>query len=100
MEINLLGPLDELGAAFERYERALMSNDPATLEELFWKSDYTLRYGIAENLYGWNEICTYRRRRAGQGGAPQRSITRKVLTTFGHDFGTPTSSTSAWIAAR
>src|SRR5258706_8570751 len=88
MQINLPEPLGELGAAFERYERALMQNDPATLEALFWKSPHTLRYGIAENLYGWEEICAYRRQRAGQGGAPARKITRKVLTTYGRDFGT------------
>lgn len=88
MEINLPEPLEELRAAFDRYERALMTNDPATLEELFWKSPHTLRYGIAENLYGWEEICAYRRQRAGEGGAPERNITRKVLTTYGRDFGT------------
>ena len=88
MEINLPQPLEELGQAFARYERAVMDNDPATLEELFWNSPHTLRYGIAENLYGWEEICAYRRRRAGEGGAPRRNITRKVLTTYGRDFGT------------
>ena len=88
MQINLPEPLEGLGKAFERYERALMENDPATLEELFWKSPHTLRYGIAENLYSWDEICAYRRHRAGEGGAPERKITRKVLTTYGRDFGT------------
>ena len=88
MQINLPEPLEEMGKAFERYERALMENDPATLEELFWKSPHTLRYGIAENLYSWDEICAYRRHRASEGGAPERKITRKVLTTYGRDFGT------------
>jgi len=88
MEINLPEVLAELQSAFDRYERALTANDPATLEELFWRSPHTLRYGIAENLYGWEEICAYRRRRAGEGGAPQRNITRKVITTYGRDFGT------------
>jgi hypothetical protein len=88
MQINLPEALEELGAAFDRYEHALMTNDPATLEALFWKSPHTLRYGLAENLYGWEEICAYRRRRAGEGGAPERKITRKLLTTYGRDFGT------------
>jgi hypothetical protein len=88
MQINLPQPLAELGAAFDRYERALIGNDPATLEELFWNSPHTLRYGIAENLYGWDEICAYRRTRASAGGAPNRRISRKVLTTYGDDFGT------------
>ncbi|HVE49490.1 MAG TPA: oxalurate catabolism protein HpxZ [Casimicrobiaceae bacterium] len=88
MEINLAESLKELSDAFERYENALMHNDTATLVELFWKSPHTLRYGIAENLYGWDEIRAYRRQRAREGGAPERSITRKVLTTYGRDFGT------------
>jgi len=88
MEINLPGPLKELRETFERYEHALVNNDPAVLEELFWNSPHTLRYGIAENLYGWEEICDYRRRRAQEGGAPARDITRMAMTTYGHDFGT------------
>lgn len=88
MQINLPEALAGMGAAFDRYERALIENDPATLENLFWNSQYTLRYGIAENLYGWKEICDYRRTRASAGGAPNRRITRKVLTTYGPNFGT------------
>ncbi len=88
MDINEPQALKELGEAFDRYERALMDNDPATLELLFWNTPHTLRYGIAENLYGWHEICAYRQGRAATGGAPQRLITRKVLTTYGRDFGT------------
>ena len=45
-------------------------------------------YGVAENLYGWDEICAFRQQRANQGGAPQRRITRRALTTYGEDFGT------------
>ena len=88
MEINDPQALAGMTEAFERYERALMSNDPATLERLFWNSPHTLRYGVAENLYGWEEICAFRQRRANAGGAPQRRITRTVLTTYGKDFGT------------
>ena len=45
---------DELiNSLFDRYEKALNSNDVATLDELFWKSPHTLRYGVGEQLYGW-----------------------------------------------
>lgn len=88
MEINLPEVVAELEGVFDRYERALVGNDPATLEELFWRSAHTIRYGIAENLYGWDDICAYRRRRASEGGAPLRDITRKVVTTYGRTFGT------------
>jgi hypothetical protein len=41
-----------VSAAFARYEQALVSNDVAVLDELFWNSPHTLRYGVGENLYG------------------------------------------------
>lgn len=84
MEINLPDVVAEVSAAFERYERALMDNDVATLNALFWDAPHTLRYGIAENLYGHDAIAAYR---AG-GKAPQREIGRTVITTFGRDFAT------------
>src|SRR5690348_4051676 len=60
MEIDLPDVVAEVTAAFERYETALVSNDIATLGELFWRNDRTIRYGIAENLYGYGEIAAFR----------------------------------------
>jgi hypothetical protein len=88
MQINDAAALGELVEAFWKYERALMANQPELLDELFWHAPLTLRYGVAENLYGYEEISQYRHRRAREGGAPERSITRMVITTFGRDFGT------------
>ena len=51
----------EVEAAFDRYERALVGNDVAVLTELFWRSPHTVRYGIAENLKGWDAIAAFRR---------------------------------------
>jgi hypothetical protein len=34
-----------------------MENDVAVLNELFWNNPLTLRYGIAENLYGHEQIA-------------------------------------------
>ena len=48
----------------------------------------TIRYGVAENLYGHDEIIAYRAKRARVGGAPNRRVVREVITTFGHDIGT------------
>ena len=80
----------DLTAAFRRYEDALLSNRPEVLHELFWPSPLTVRYGVAENLYGYDEIeiVRYRNRRAAAGGAPARRVLRTVVTTYGHDFGT------------
>ena len=86
MEINLPEVRAEVEAAFARYEAALVSNDVATLRELFWRSEHTIRYGIAENLYGSDEIAAFRAARLPIGLAPR--ISRTVITTYGRDFAT------------
>lgn len=86
MKINLPDIHAEVSAAFARYETALVTNDVATLQELFWRSEHTIRYGIAENLYGHDEIGAFRAARAPVGLA--RRISRTVITTFGRDFAT------------
>jgi hypothetical protein len=52
MDIDLPEVVAEVRATFERYEQALVSNDVATLDSLFRQDSRTIRYGIAENLYG------------------------------------------------
>jgi hypothetical protein len=86
MEINLPRPLAEMQAAFAAYEQALTGNDVATLDALFWASPHTIRYGIAENLYGAAEIAAIRAARPSAG--LQRSLLRTVITTYGTDFAT------------
>lgn len=84
--INLPAIVAEVTAAFERYEAALVSNDVAVLDELFWHSPYTLRYGATENLYGYEAIANFRANRAAAGLA--RTLQKTVITTYGHDFAT------------
>lgn len=86
MTINLPEVLAEVTAAFARYENALVSNDVAVLDELFWNSLHTLRYGVGENLYGYAAIQAFRAGRPAQGLA--RTLLRTVITTYGHDFAT------------
>jgi hypothetical protein len=74
----------EVTAAFERYERALMRNDVAALNTLFRADARTIRYGIAENLYGQHEIAAFRGARSPVGLA--RNLSRTVITTYGSDF--------------
>ena len=45
MEIDLPEVVAEVTAAFGRYEKALVSNDVATLNEIFRKDPRTIRYG-------------------------------------------------------
>ncbi|SRR5258705_8857244 len=84
MEIDLPDVLGEVRAAFERYETALVSNDVATLGALFRNDPRTIRYGMAENLYGYEEITAFRAARSPVGLARTRSKT--VITTYGRDF--------------
>ncbi len=86
MEINLPAVVAEVEAAFFCYETALMANDTAALQALFWESKLTIRYGINENLLGWEEIGAFRAARSAVGLA--RMLSRTVITTFGHDFAT------------
>jgi hypothetical protein len=86
MIINDPGTLAEVTAAFKAYEAALMCNDVAALDGLFWASTHVLRYGVGENLYGQAEILAFRQARPG--GSPQRTLTRTVITTFGRDLAT------------
>ena len=86
MQINLPTVLAEVTEAFARYEQALVSNDVSVLDELFWNSPHTLRYGIGENLYGYDEIRSFRANRPAVGLA--REVLRTVITTYGHDFAT------------
>jgi hypothetical protein len=81
MKIDDPATLAEVNAAFDRYERALVTNDVAVLDELFWKSPTTLRYGAGEQLYGYEAIAAFRAARPSAGLA--RVITRRVITTYG-----------------
>lgn len=78
--------LAEVTDAFHRYEQALVSNDVAVLDTLFWEDSRVVRYGATENLYGYEEIAAFRKARPGKG--LNRTLTRTVITTFGDAFAT------------
>jgi len=85
-EVNLPAVVAEVTAAFERYEEALVNNRVDVLDELFWPSRFTIRYGATENLVGIDAIRAFRAGRSPAGLA--RRLARTVITTFGHDFAT------------
>jgi hypothetical protein len=86
LEINIPEVVVEVTAAFERYERALVANDVAALDAMFWNNPNTLRFGIAENLYGYEAIAAFRNTR------PPINLTRQLKNTtivsYGRDFAT------------
>jgi hypothetical protein len=83
MEINHPATLAEVEAAFARYEAALVGNDVAVLDELFFPAETTIRYGGGENLYGIEDIRAFRNARPSAG--LERSLERTVITTYGRD---------------
>jgi AtzH-like len=84
MDIDLPEIVAEVRAAFECYERALVSNDVGTLDALFRDDPRTVRYGAAENLYGYDEIKAFRAARSPIGLA--RTLSKTVITTYGRDY--------------
>jgi len=86
MDINLPDIHAEVSAVFALYEQALVSNDVALLDQLFWDSPHTVRYGVGENLVGIEAIRAFRNARSPVGLA--RELRHTVITTFGRDFAT------------
>jgi hypothetical protein len=86
VDFNRPDVLAELQAAFARYEDALVNNRVEVLDELFWESAQTVRYGVNENLYGIDAIREFRSARSPRGLA--RTLQQTVITTYGDDFGT------------
>jgi len=83
MEIDLPEVVAEVTAEFERYEKALVSNDVVTLDTIFRKDPQTIRYGAGENLYGYTEIAAFRAARSPAGLA--RTLSKTVISTYGRD---------------
>jgi hypothetical protein len=83
MEIDRPDVIAEVRAAFEAYERALVTNDVATLDALFRDDPRTIRFGGTENLFGHDEIKAFRAARSPAGLA--RTLSRTVITAYGRD---------------
>jgi hypothetical protein len=84
MDIDLPDVVAEVTAAFDRYEKALVTNDVAVLDETFRIDPRTIRYGTAEILHGHDEIAAFRASRPATGLS--RTISKTVITTYGRDF--------------
>ncbi len=93
MDINIPEVVAEVTAAFDRYEKALNGNDVAVLDELFWKSPQTLRYGVGEQLYGYDQIAAFRAGR-DPGFVVGRDLLKVWIVTYGRDFAPPIASSA------
>jgi len=83
MQVDIPEVLAEVTAQFARYEKALVTNDVATLDQLFRSDARTIRYGVGENLYGYEEIMAFRAGRSPVG--LMRRLQRTVITSYGRD---------------
>jgi hypothetical protein len=85
MRINDPVVIAELRALHDAYEKALLSNNVAILDALFWDSPHAVRYGVTENLHGTDEIRAFRQ------GRPKinldRTISRLEIMSFGDTAG-------------
>jgi hypothetical protein len=84
LQVNDPETVAELQELYPRYEQALVNNDVETLQSMFWPSDYVIRFGPAESLYGINEIEAFRKGRSPANLA--RTIKRLDIVAFGKDF--------------
>jgi hypothetical protein len=84
MEIDLPEVVAEVRAAFDAYEIALVNNDVDALNKFFRDDPRTIRYGAGENLYGYNEIKSFRAARSPVGLG--RTISKTVVSTYGREF--------------
>jgi len=87
-EVNLPEVVAELRDLYPRYEQALISNDVDTLLSMFWHSPHVMRFGVAENLYGQEELEAFRKARPATNLA--RKAKRLEIVAFGRDFGSIT----------
>ena len=83
MEIDLPEVVAEVREQFARYEKALVTNDVVVLDELFRADPRTLRYGVGENLYGYDAIMAFRAARSPAG--LMRRTDKTVITAYGRD---------------
>jgi len=83
MQVDLPDVLTEVTEQFARYEKALVTNDVAVLDELFRDDPRSLRYGVGENLYGHDSIGSFRAARSPIGLG--RRTDKTVITTYGRD---------------
>jgi ketosteroid isomerase-like protein len=73
----------EVRAAFEAYEAALIAHDLPALDDAFWADPRVVRFGIADDQVGADEIAAWRRVSGPVTSGRVLHDTR--ITTFGPD---------------
>ena len=84
MEVNRADVLTEVTERFLAYEEAINTNDLKTLDLSFLDSEYTVRFGLSEELWSFREIHAFRR--TSNTAGIRRELLRYVITTYGDRF--------------
>ena len=84
LQMNLSSVVVEVTDAFNRYEQALVTNNVSVLDELFFNSLNTIRYGAFEESTSYQAIQEFRLGRNPTNLA--RDLQNTTITTYGHDF--------------
>lgn len=92
MELNIPEVVAEVTAAFLRYQTAVDTKDVVAMNELFWTSPFTVRFGPNGTLIGHDAIANYRQTRTTS--AVPRALRNTVITTFGRDFAATNTETA------
>ncbi len=73
----------EIAALHDAYEAALAANDVTALVDFFWSSPHTVRFGVAEHLYGAEDISAYRQNHKLV--FSNRKMIRRTIVAVGSD---------------
>ena len=76
---------NEIREAFDRYERALVTNDVDALIGFFWRDERAVRLMTDGGLYGFEEIAAFRRGRDASDVA--RQLLRVDILALSADHG-------------
>lgn len=87
--VNLPHVQNAVKAAFDTYENALVQNNLAMLDRLFWQSPFVIRFGTGETLYGIEAIRHFRQVRNAEN--LDRTLFNTSITTFAEDFAITTT---------
>ena len=82
VEINRPDVVAEVTDAFDHYEKALVDGDNDTVAGFFWPDQWPVRFGLADQQHGFEELMAWRR---GTTPSPGRQLHNTVVTTFGTD---------------
>jgi ketosteroid isomerase-like protein len=92
VEINRADVVAEVRAVFADYEKALVAGDAATVSGLFWESEHTVRFGIADAQAGAAAVRAWRYAQPPLPAGRRLADTR--VTTFGTDLAVVTTGFS------